>query len=471
MKNPVSFLPVEILSAIANQLSRQDHSSCCHVNRQWYAFFRRFLYKTISLKSRRRYDAFVRHMQHNTAVQWVRQVHFLEGVSTLESLRDVCPSIDMLHLELTGQGCIQIPMSLYHLTLDYSDQEDYYDQLLVNAYDATMPSIDRTLSCMPALRSLSLVGIFRALRVEHLSNIHLACPTLTDLALEVEFLCHPSPQQPEKRGLLRTLSIRTRTAIMTSEWACYVLHQYPHLERLNLGAPKPSSYDAVLGSNGILLNNIPGIRNSLIRFIPCLRSALARCGPHDYSASDLVTAVSAAPVDMFEIRLKFYNSQITQLNLYGDAQFPHSLNIDIVLTCLTSLTRLHATSVSLERGTRPVGHHPLQKLHLVKSWVTDSAFDSIIQRCPRLSQLALTDCSVLLLRKRFALRMPHHAMRSIVLKDVSLTDYLGAFDDPVALVQLHILNELPQWLVVKQALDYDSYISIQCRSLGQLIVN
>ncbi|KAI9484516.1 hypothetical protein BDB00DRAFT_878771 [Zychaea mexicana] len=701
--NPVSLLPVEILTAIADQLARHDHGSCCKVNRQWYAFFRRFLYKAIDVSTRKRYHTFLKHARqhqeryhHNPSAlhyypdpgQWVREVSFqnsdTKSGSSLLSLHDwrelceLCPNIDVLHLNVIGiMQLQQLPVSLfpslYHLTLDYDCQnhdrrrrkclqqqqqqqqidrlyfhyeeededddfssdhddpsnneyvDDYYDQemLYYTSYDpaAAMPSsMDQILfkSIPSNLRSLSLQKIFRALRVDHLEMIHQACPTLTDLNLSVEFLCHlpynndtiipPDSNSDDdddittrgdtskkKRGLplqqLQRLCITTTApfhgydAIMTSGWMEYILSTYLNLDRLKLGSHiitestssstlsspnnNNSQYDVVLTRHGLSLDHLGQIQNELVRFIACLRSSskhpLSRSShhnlmtrmrmqpstltttrtPHDLqrhyhhhhpyyhnnkcTTSDIQHALADAPVDLFDIRLKFHHpihsynnsSNIVQLDLIGKQQqedivgagssssssstssssssdFPHTLNIDMLLTHLPFLRQLNAEAVSLERGQRNASvtvvdpkeqqhhHHPLRAMILKRSWVCDSALDSVILRCPRLNQLALVDCSLLLLSQKrnnasFTLYMPNHVMQKIVLQGVSLTDYSGvllAFDDyPIRLVQLVTINALPRFVLSDAYEDQGNddpwccYTStIQCRSLDQLIV-
>ncbi|KAI7860928.1 hypothetical protein BDC45DRAFT_600700 [Circinella umbellata] len=625
MTNPLDYLPIEILTVIADQLLLQDHSHCCNVNRQWYFFFRRYLYRSISLTTEKRLDTFLsyyddRRIQHREVEpgQWVREIYCNDTILYSEyhnwqkklHLFDICPSINTFHLILTDdriqrQRQLKLwPSSLSHLTLDYpqlqqvmdddddsndgdnDDDTDYYDEY----YDQqdyycqytspiNIPSVSRQLqhsllACLPSnLRSLTLDNIFRALRIDHLEMIHQACPTLTDLNLTVGFLCHHSLQNGHAsyrrnyydvssfhqqqtsflahnnnnnnnniktdHSLLRHLSITTPRnygydAIMTSGWVQYLLLTYPNLDRLKLGHIKTvspnnnnrndkyknnnhvvddTSYDTVLTKYGILLDHLKSIQTALVHFISCLRSKiLSRTSgmvliPHDFqqqqrsiSRSEIQDILFDAPIDIFDIRLKFdhpdhlrnQTSNIIQLDLVGNSKeqndFPHTLDVDMLLTQLPFLRRLHAEAISLERGQRNQQIHPLREIKLKKSWVCDSALDSVTQQCPRLSQLVLLDCNILLMmRQKFQLSMPHHVMQSIVLEGVSLTDYFGE-DNPIRLVHLFTRNELPRLFMVhrcnqqnQQLLeknidfmssghDYNSGSIIQCQSLDQLVI-
>ncbi|KAI9249694.1 hypothetical protein BDA99DRAFT_215763 [Phascolomyces articulosus] len=611
MTNPLSYIPVEILTVIANQLLLKDHGQCCHVNRQWYSFFRRYLYQSIHFTTYKQWNTFLQLVpdQQDKVInpgQWIREIYWHDGLFSSDQqqyLLKQCPHLNTLHLELIDDHIQRQKQpfsslsSLSHVSLcyqplknnntllmteianntnvdDYSDvdyYDEYYDQNVYSYYQHSAPlhQSSSLLACLPStLRSLTLDKIFRALRIDHLKNIHQACPTLMNLTLSVEFLCHlPQQQQQQtnvydllsfqqyqqqqehmnfstfhqnyngtsyyyndnekKRGLLQQLTIQTAQhygydTIMTSGWIHYLLTTYPHLDRLKLGyhhvysteSPKNNNHvfsdddddDAivVLTKHGLLLNHLTSIQNALVCFISQLRSKILSQHyntsgikmPHDQQQqskktvhlSEIQEALANAPIDLFNIYLKFEKRQIIELNLHGHTPhhhpFPHRLNLNRLLTELPFLRRFHAESISLECGA-PTSeqYHPLRDMKLKKSWICDSALDAITKQCPRFNQLALLDCNVLLLlHKTFRLHMPHHVMQSIVFEGVSLTDYLGAFDDPLGLVQLLTMNELPRFfmahhhpkqhssLLLEKKMDYYYPSIIQCHSLEQFIV-
>ena len=337
-----------------------------------------------------------------------------------------------------------------------------------------------------------------------------------------------------ERSQLQRLSITTPKhygydAIMTSGWLQYLLLAYPNLDRLKLGhiktvSPKKNNkihvvddvyYEVVLTKYGFLLDHLKVVQTSLVRFISCWRSRIfSRTSgmtemPHDFhrrqqhstSRTGIYDILLDVPINIFDFRLTFDHhdnlhnqpSNIIQLELacndnkqQGD--FPHTLNIDMLLTHLPFLRRFHAEAISLERGQRNRQLHPLREIKLKKSWVCDSALDSVTQQCPSLNELVLLDCNILLMmRKTFQLSMPHHVMQSIVLEGVSLIDYFGD-DDPIRLVQLLTIDELPRLFmahrcnqqerellekntnIVMDTNNYNSDSIIHCQSLHQLVV-
>ncbi|KAI8086157.1 uncharacterized protein BX664DRAFT_335063 [Halteromyces radiatus] len=254
----ISCLPLELFELVHCQLSTLDKYRCLYVCQAWYSLFRLALYQNCVLSNQASYRTLYTTLQQRQDLGFqVKQVDLNKCEVSLQELQilfQLCPNIRYASLRWPSSSFLGRESECMWdqhrspvwpaIDTNFTDIPSTSWRLCsltqLTLHDTDMDGLFGLVTRFPLLEQFCLVSSRLDMTLDDLESIHIACPRLTSLALDIHTLLS-TDSKSSSSSLVTMDQLRSLKLIYKqlqdpgrTPWIRYLAQKYPHLTSLEM---------------------------------------------------------------------------------------------------------------------------------------------------------------------------------------------------------------------------------------------